>query len=170
MPALPEATYGIHKLYLFPTYATREEFREATGQEPPEWNPYRQPKSWFDPKAKNSATRKLVYEPVLATPPETGAVLAGLDGKPAFDALVLDRDEAANVNIPPKGTGMTNVPGADQPEVPGPLRPLEPNEDLFFWFGRAVMVRNLDLYEPPPGFLEQDRRLLKAIASKLGVE
>jgi len=170
MPALTEPTYGIHKLYVFPTYSTREEFQEATGQEPPEWNPYRQPKSWFDPKAKASTTRRIVYEPVLALHPDTGAVLAGPDGKPALDALVLDRDEAANVNIPPKGTGMTNVPGADQPEIPVPLRPLEPNEELYFGFGRPVLVRNLDLYVPPPGFVEADRKLLKAIAEKLGVE
>ena len=43
---------------------------------------------------------------------------AGPDGKPWLDALVLDRDEAATVNIPPKGPGTTNTPGAAVPEVP----------------------------------------------------
>jgi hypothetical protein len=171
VPALPYPKYSIQHLYLFPMYATRDEYRQATGEEPPAWNPYRAPKGWFDPKAKSSPSRRVVYELALATHPDTGAVLAGPDGKPLLDALVLDRDEAATVNIPPTDTGSTNVPGADQPQVPVPLRPLEPNEELFFDFGRSVAVKNLDLFpELEVGFTHQDRILLKAIATKLGVE
>ena len=112
-----------------------------------------------------------MYAQALVTDPDTGTVLAGSDGNPALDALVLDRDEAANVNIPPSGTGATNIPGADRPEIPVPLRPLEPNEELFFDFGRVVAVKNTELFaQLETGFTQQDRSLLQAIARKLGVQ
>jgi hypothetical protein len=80
------------------------------------------------------------------------------------------REEAATVNIPPKGTGTTNVPGADVPEVPVPLRPLEPNEELYFDWGSILMVKNTDLFEQSEtGFTQEDRALLKQIAAKLGI-
>jgi len=67
--------------------------------------------------------------------------------------------------------GMTNVPGADQPEVPVPMRALEPNEELFQDWGGIIMVRNTDLYpQLLVGFDASDRELLRKIARKLGVE
>ena len=172
MPALLYPKYSITNLYLFPTYGTREDYQKATGQEAPPWNPYRQPKSWFDPKAKASTSRRVVYECALSTNPDTGALLLDSNGKPQLDALVLDRDEAGMVNIPPKGSGMTNVPGADVPEVPVPMRPLEANEELFFDFGNILLVKNKDLYAQvvEVGFMQSDRELLKKMAAKLGVE
>lgn len=171
MPALPYPEYPIDRLYLFPKYGSREEYQKATGQEPPPWNPWRQPKGWFDPKAKDSPKRKVVYDVVLATHVDSGVPLADADGKPMLDSLILDKDEAGTVNIPPKGTGFTNVPGAGKPEVPVPMRPLEPNEELFFGFGRSVIVKNVELFRQlEEGFRSEDRELLKAIATKLGVE
>ena len=171
MSALPYPKYSIQNLYLFPRHDTREAYHKAIGQYPPEWNPYRLPKYWFDPKAKQNPSRVVMYAQALVTDPDTGAVLAGSDGNPALDALVLDRDEAANVNIPPSGTGATNIPGADRPEIPVPLRPLEPNEELFFDFGRVVAVKNTELFaQLETGFTQQDRSLLQAIAKKLGVQ
>jgi hypothetical protein len=170
LPALPYPKYAISNLYLFPTYATREEYKTATGQEAPEWNPYRQPKCWFDPNALQSTSRRIIYEYALATDPDTGGTIFDEQGRPKLDALVLDRDEAAAVNIPPKGTGMTNVPGADVPEVPVPMRALEPNEELFLDFGAVIVVRNKDLYaQIDVGFSASDRALLEKIAKKLGV-
>ena len=171
MPALPYPKYSITNLYLFPSYGSREDYQKITGQEAPAWNPYRQPKCWFDPKARESVSRRVVYEYALATHADTGALLLDSAGKPMLDALVLDREEAATVNIPPKGLGMTNVPGADAPEVPVPMRRLEPNEELFFDFGNIIMVKNTDLFEQlEVGFSGQDRLRLKKIAEKLGVE
>ncbi len=170
MSALPHPKYSITNLYLFPTYATREAYQAATGQEAPAWNPYRPPKSWFDPKARQSTSRRVVYEYALATDPDTGANTYDEQGKPRLDALVLDRDEAATVNIPPKGLGMTNVPGAGVPEVPVPMRALEPNEELFVDFGGIIMVKNRNLYaQLDSGFYSTDRELLQKIAQKLGV-
>jgi hypothetical protein len=171
LPALPQPKYPITSLYLFKTYQTREEYQADTGQEPPAWNPYRQPKTWFDPKAKLSPSRKVVYEHALATDSDTGSFLLDSKGRPYLDALVLDRDEAATVNIPPRGMGMTNVPGADVPEVVVPMRALEPNEELFVDVGGLPMVKNTDLYPKlEVGFTQADRDLLAKIARKLGVE
>lgn len=165
MSALPYPKYSIANLYLFPVYSTREEYEKATGEEAPPWNPYRQPKYWFDPAASQSPSRRVVYNYALADPP------GGPDGKPMLDALVLDRDEAATVNIPPKGPGTTNTPGAGAPEVPCPMRPLAPNEELAFDFAGIIVVRNTDLWATlETGFSTGDRRLLQAIARKLGVE
>lgn len=167
MPALPYPKYSLDKLYVFPYYQTREDYRRAVGQEPPPWDPNRAPKYWFDPNARQSTRRNVVYDLVIATS-ETGSALVGPDGKPMLDLLVLGKEEAATVNIPPKD--LTNVPGADRPEVPCPLRPLEPNEELFFDFGGAVAVKNRELWASVDvGFTLEDRALLRAIAKKLGL-
>ena len=72
------------------------------------------------------------------------------------------------MNIPPLGT---DVPGAEAPEVPCPLRPLEPDEELFFDFGGVVTVKNVALFSAlETGFTAADRALLKGMARKLGVE
>ncbi len=165
MSALPYPKYGLDKLYLFPWHQTREAYRQETGEEPPPWDPRKPPKHWMDPKARFSTRRNVVYDFVLATS-QSGTPLAGPDGKPMLDLLVLPKDDAASVNIPPSGT---NVPGADVPPVPAPLRALEPNEELFFDFGGVAAVRNLDYAASENGFTAQDRALLKAIAAKLGV-
>ena len=170
LPALPYPNYSITELYLFPSYATREDYKKATGQEAPAWNPYRQPKGWFDPEARKSTSRRIVYERALSTNPDNGVPLFDSEGRPQLDALVLDRDEAATVNIPPRGSGMTNVPGADQPAIPVPMRALEPNEELYRGFGGIIMVKNTDLFpKAEAGFGEEDRALLRRIAEKLEV-
>lgn len=167
MPALPYPKYGLEKLYLFPAYQSREAYLRATGKEPPPWDPQRQPKGWFDPKAQESARRSVVYDHALAVA-ENGAPLLGPDGKPFLDLLVLPKGEAATVNLPPYGT---NVPGADAPLVPVPCRALDPDEELFFDLGGVATVRNLKLYpRDEQGFTPRDRALLRAMAKKLGVE
>jgi hypothetical protein len=166
VPALPLPKYGIKSLYLFPYYQTREDYQKVTGQEPPPWDARRAPKYWCDPKARESTRRNVVYDSVLATS-QSGSPLAGPDGKPMLDVLVLSKDEAATVNIPPVGT---NVPGAEVPEIPCPLRPLDADEELFFDIGGVVTVKNVPLYSAlEAGFTAQDRLLLKAIARSLGI-
>ncbi len=173
--ALPYPKYGLDSLYRFPYYQTRDAYRAVTGQLPPPFNPNRPPKYWFDSKAAESTRRNVVYDPILGVA-ANGLPLADKDGKPVLDILVLNKDEAATVNIPPNGvdpvtgTAYTNVPGADVPEVPAPLRPLAPNEELIFDFGGIVAVKNVDLFKTlKVGFTYQDRAMLEAIARKLGV-
>lgn len=168
MSALPYPKYGIENLYLFRYYQTREAYQQATGEDTPPWDSRRAPKHWRDIVALQSARRNVVYDAVLLSA-ENGRPLAGADGKPVLDLLVLSKTEAASVNIPPAGPGISNVPGAEVAAVPCPLRPLEPNEELFFDFGGVVAVKNLDLYPKiEVGFTAADRDLLRAIARRLG--
>ncbi len=166
MSALNYPIYAINQLYLFPVYMTRDEYKAATGQEAPAWNSDRAPKYWFDPAAKNAPRMSVVYNSVIATA-ANGVPLIGEDGKPMTDVMVLSKAEAGSVNIPPKAA---NVLGADVPVVQPPLRPLEPNEELFFSLGGVVSVKNIDLFSQlDNGFTVKDRKILLAIASKLGL-
>lgn len=170
MAALPYPKYGVENLYLFRYYQTREAFQLATGEEVPLWDSRRPPKHWRDVAALQSARRNVVYDAVIATA-ENGRPLVGADGKPVLDLLVLTKTEAATVNIPPAGPGISNVPGAEVPAVPCPLRPLDPNEELFFDFGGVVVVKNLNLYPKlEVGFTSGDRDLLRAIARRVGAQ
>ena len=169
MLALPMAKYGLDSLYLFPYYQSQEDFNKATGAVAPAWNPSRQPKYWQDPAALASTRRTVVYNQVLAVA-DNGAPLVGSDGKPMLDILALQKEEAASVNIPPKGPGIQNVPGAGEAEVQPPLRGLEKSEVLAFGFGNTVYVHNIDYpFDDTGSFRVEDRILLQAIAKKLGV-
>ena len=168
MPALPKAQYGLDQLYLFPYYQTREDYKTATGHEAPPWNPNRAPKAWEDPKALDSARRNIVYDYVVAYA-KNGSPLVDANEKPMMDVLVLAKEEAASVNIPPKGPTVSNIVGAGVLEIPPPLRALDPSEELFMPFFGVVAVRNRDFLPLGPGFNQDDRTLLRAIAQKLGV-
>jgi hypothetical protein len=162
----PEPFEALSTVYLFPTYETRESYEEKTGKTCPPWNPYRAPKGWEDPEAWNRPGRTVLYEAAL-----TGE---SIGGEPEVAFLPLRKEIAATVNIPPKGTGQTNVPGADVPEIPVPLDwPLPANRKLVYRFGNTVAVRNLDVPLPEE---ERDKtlkellRLVQAIAAKQGIE
>lgn len=166
MARLPYPTYSLEKLHLFRRYQTREEYQQATGQEPAPFDPNLAPKYWCDPAARNSPRRSVVYDNALVTGPG-GQPVAGPDGKPLVDLLALPKEQAASVNIPPQGT---NVPGADTAEIPVPLAALESDEELFFQFGGVVAVKNRTLFDlAKEGFTGADRARLEAIARKLGV-
>ena len=169
MPALPQPWYGLDTLYIFRQFQTREEYEQVTGKPCPPWTPTKPPKSWFDPDAASSTRRNIVYDNVVAYS-ANGSALKGVDNKPMLESLVISRDDAVIVNIPPKGPGTANIMGADVPPVPVPIRALEKNEELFFGIGGGVFVRNLDHQgQLEVGFTNDDRALLKAIAGKLGV-
>jgi hypothetical protein len=161
-----EVRYGLEKLYLFPYYQTREAYQKATGVEPPKFDGTKPPKYWFDPAAKESTRRNIAYDQILCYA-VNGAALFDENGKPMLEMLMLNKDEAAAVNIPPKGLGMGNIPGADQPEIPPPLRSLREDEEFFVPFGGVIGVRIKGMLEPDRGFTEEDRALLLAIARKL---
>jgi hypothetical protein len=168
--ALPFPTYGISNLYLFPVYQTREAYRQATGMEPPPYDENKPVKSWFDPRAMENPRRKIVYETVIAYA-ANGAPLVGPDGKPVLEPLVIDREFAATVNIAPKAVGLKpDVPYTGE-EIPVPIRPLEPNEELYFQFGGTVAVKNKELFGKlsESGFTVEDRTLLRRIAERVGV-
>ncbi len=156
-------------LTLYPSYDTCAAFEQASGLTCPAWNPARQPKSWYDPAAKPmftgpSGVQYTMYERIFL-----GQFTS--DGKGVIQQLILPVTEAQTVNIAPKGIGMTNVPGADQPEVPTPLKPLGPNQAIMQYGPVGVpMVRNLDVPVVQPDAQQTEiLKLLKAIAAKLGV-
>lgn len=165
MARLPYPIYGLENLYLFRRYQTREDYQQATGAEPLPFDARRAPKYWLDPKARESSRKNVVYDYVIAMGLGSAAV-PGPDGKPMLDVLVLNKEEAGTVNIPPN---VTNFPGADVPEVPVPLRALEPGEELCFQFAGVVAVKNVELFDAlKEGFTAADRALLQSIARKLG--
>jgi hypothetical protein len=163
-----EIRYGLESLYLFPYFQTREEYKSATGVEPPKFDGTKPPKYWFDPTASESLRRQIVYDQVVAYA-ASGSPIVDEKGQPSLEVMMLSKDEALNVNIPPKGLGVANVPGADKPEIPPPLRALREDEELFFPFPGVVAVRVKGTLEPDRGFTEEDRAMLLAIARKLGV-
>jgi hypothetical protein len=163
---MKQAIVPLQNYHLFHRYQTREEYLLATGEEAPPFDARQAPKYWRDLAALSAPRNNVVYANVILMN-DKGIAVPGPDGRPQLDALVLSRVEASKVNIPPQGT---NVPGADQPEVPLPLRDLEPCMVLEFGFASVVRVRDTSVAEPdPPGaFTASDRALLQAIARKLG--
>jgi hypothetical protein len=158
-------TYPIDDLAMFPRYQTRAAYTEATGQLLPEFDPSRRPKRWFDPKAKESLSKNVFYDRVIAVS-DSGIVFPGPDGKPVLEPLMLSKIEAGSVNIPPEGT---NIEGAADPECPMPLKALPAGHELYFPYGGVVAVKNLAAFaEQVEGFTAADRALLRAIAAKLG--
>lgn len=116
-----EIRYGLERLYLFPYFQTREEYKSATGVEPPKFDGTKPPKYWFDPTASESLRRQIVYDQVLAYK-SNGMPILDEEGQPTLEMMMLTKDEAMRVNIPPKGPGIANIFGADKPEIPPPLR------------------------------------------------
>lgn len=156
---------AISELNLFPTFATREAYQKATGKPCPAWNPNLPPKSWEDPAALNSQDDFIVYERVFVTM---------LDSGPKWKRLFLPKAQAASVNIPPKGDGMTNVPGADVPEIPCPQRELRDDEVVKAGFGNVPMLYTSAELEAsrPAGqdfTVAEKQRLLSAADKILGV-
>lgn len=152
-------------LNLFATFATREEYEAKTGKPCPAWDPKRQPKAWEDPDAHKvlvvGQVSYMLYDRIF--------VALSPQGDPVWDSLGLPVGDAKTVNIPPRGEGQTNVPGADQPEVPCPLRELADDEVLKAGFGNVPQVfKSAELVSIDVGFTQVDRDLLIKIAAKLG--
>lgn len=155
----------ISVLNLFPTYATREAYEQTTSKPCPAWDQTRAPKAWEDPAAQQKLK--------VGTVPYTvyDRIFVGFDaaGAPKFEPLGMPVSEAKTVNIPPKGEGMTNVPGTGAPEVPCPIRELEDDEILKPGFGNVPQVfRAAELVTVDTGFTQADRELLIKIANKVG--
>jgi len=166
LPALPYPSYSIENLYLFPVYHSQDEYQRGIGQAAPAWDAKRLPKFWFDPKAKDSTKRNVVYDSVLALD-VNGKEMTDANGKIMLDVLMLTKQEASTVNIPPP---FGNVPGATAPPVPCPMRPLASNEEIYYQFGGVLAVKNTDLFDnAQSGFAASDRALLQSIATKLGL-
>ncbi len=172
MPIQRQPFYPFDTIFLFPYYSTREEYEKAIGRPAPPWDATKPPKYWFDPKASEAPRKLVIYDSVLAIS-ENGTILRDSEtsSHPQMDMLVLTKEQAATVNIPPKGLNAGHIPGAEKPEVPMPLRPLLDHEELFFRFGGTIVVRDKQhvAQTQAAGFTVEDRQMLQAIATKLGL-
>jgi hypothetical protein len=159
----------LSSIFLFPFFPAAWRYKEETGTDAP-WDPRKRSKYWFDPGAAASARRTIVYDSALIVS-DSGTIPADLNGRPMTDYLVIPKDEAVSVNIPPDG--YTELV---QTQWPSPFRPLTENEVLVFgslpgMMGNQVVVADKsELEVGPDAFLKSDRTLLKATARKVGVE
>jgi hypothetical protein len=165
----------------FRVFATRTEYRVATGQEAPPFDDTRKIKRWFDPDAGADGLPEVIYQNNIMIRPDGTFVLK--NGVPVTRPLVLPVEEAQTVNLPPEDpSGNTSIqPGWG--EIPCPFRDLAPDEILVvagaeagFLSGKFIMIRNVKLFAEEQArqadesgkFTAADRAMLKAIAEKLG--
>lgn len=161
--------FPINDLYVFPTFETRDEYLEVTGEEAPDWDPNRPVKSWFDPAARDSNKRTFLYDVVLMYD-RNGMVLADEKGTPQLEQLALLREEAGRVNILPREKMLDYGPGSKVAPIPVPMRALKDTEELVFTFGGVVAVKVKSVFQNVVNaFTVEDRKLLQKIADKLGV-
>jgi hypothetical protein len=160
--------YPINTLYQFPVFQTREEYFKATGEEAPLWDPYKPVKIWFDPAARTTRSRTVLYDNVLLYD-KNGMVMPDEKGRPMTDQLALLREEAGQVNMLPTETLVDYGPGSKVAPIPVPMRALKPNEELVFTFGGVVAVRDKETFRNTiNAFTVSDRQLLERIALKIG--
>jgi hypothetical protein len=161
---------AVTELYLFPYYPNQEEYKQATGKEAPTYLPYKPRKYWLDPDAATSPKRYQTYDRALVTKDNGFTPMVGEDGRPVVDQLILLKEDAAALNIPPTKTYAPGELPPATPEVQCPQRALQPGEELAFDFAGNVIVKNQDLLDQMNGgFTNSDRRMLQAIAAKLGL-
>lgn len=163
-------------LYQFPYFQTRADYEKATGKTCPPFSPSGKPKGWFDPNPQAtgltdaSGNDLAMYTVIDDKSIGTATIAGGVKTK----KFLLTVDDAAVVNIPDKSAGATNIPGADVPEVPVPLKDLSPTQVLVrqspFAMGASVRNTDVPLDTPataPSSFTDADRALLQAIADKV---
>ena len=157
--------------FLFPEF-TRASYRAAHGgAEAPPLDPSKPQKSWEDPGAANSARQFVLYDAALAVA-QNGITPLLRNGRPYFEPLVLPRDQAIVVNLPPE---FGSWQGETKPPRPVPCKPLAPNEVLIIPPGisGAVLIRDMNTWQEESieggSFTKADRDLLWRIAAKLGI-
>ena len=156
-------------LFLFPVFSTRKEYEERTGKTCPPFDPSRPPKYWEDLSVPDNK-RVVLYERTLAVD-EYNNPLTDDHGKPFFEPMVLPRQHAMTVNIPPKEAANEHKYTY---EVAVPCRALEGDEELAFQPGvpfriPVVFRPSLTNVDEPMTWTRGDRELLRKIAAKLGV-
>lgn len=161
--------FPLNTLYLFPVFQTREEYFNATGEQAPPWNPNKPVKTWFDPAARKSTRRTIIYDYSLMYH-ENGTLVLDKTGHPLLDTLALLKEDAAQVNMLPDEKQVDYGWGSRVASIPVPLRQLNPSEELVLTFGNVVAVRDKSAsVSDPTAFTFSDRQLLEKIAQKLGV-
>jgi hypothetical protein len=164
-----DGMYPLNSLYLFPVFQSRAEYFNVTGEQAPPWNPNKPVKTWFDPEARKTTRRTIIYDSALMYH-ENGALVVDPSGQPVLDTLALLKEEAGQVNMLPDEKMVDYGWGSKVAQIPVPLRKLNSNEELVITFGSVVAVRDKSAaIDTPVHFTTSDRLLLQKIAQKLGV-
>jgi hypothetical protein len=115
------------------------------------WTSSRRPKAWrtTDPAAI-PGTQFFEFDDVpMVTFQRVFFGKAGTDGRGVLESLTMTVEEANTFNIAPTGPGSTNVPGADRPPRPVPVKQLSSVQALVRRDGHPLFeVRNLDVASP----------------------
>lgn len=153
---------GLQEIQIFKSYATRAAYREATGVEPPAYNPLLAPKHWEDPGADPSLDYAQYTVP--RTNKATGDYAADpVTGEIPVAPLILDTPIARAVNIP----GEYDRPV--QRAVPVPIRPLKQTEKIIRTINGIWVKDSAEQQSGPTAWTHEDRAMLQAIARKLGL-
>ncbi len=176
---------SIQSLYLFPIYQTREAYKAATGKNTPTWNPAKPIKSWEDPNPPTADEDGNVQYLALALGADKVHPAVGPSGTPYLRKYSISREDATQVNIPPKDFSHQTDrpdPGSLSPmaaiEVFIPCRELSLDEELFFAWGGRVEIRsktkpidpsNPSAPSPSSADLSEIRQLLLEVSTKLDI-
>ncbi len=154
----------IDQLWQFRYFQTREQ-AIAAGHVLRPYDPARPIKKWFDP------VKARVYPFVLAVEDNmVGAPKKGSLGRPYLEQLVLDKADAAGMNIPPSNEPFSRL---DAAEIPVPCRPLTETEYLnFVGIAAEVWVIDIiaDLLPVPPSDRELLEKILQGIEKLLALK
>lgn len=176
MPPAPAATkpqfQPLSDFVAAEVFQDQAAYKAATGQAAP-WNPKRRPQLWRKPNIQGSGIegpdgRELATYQGLDTS-------TTMSNTPRLKTYSIAVEDARTVNIPPTGTGQTNVSGADQPAVPEPIE-LNPATQVLVsprkagGSGFLPLVENTDVV--PDVALTPGERLIvshvEAIRAKIG--
>ncbi|MGQ9845874.1 MAG: hypothetical protein ACUVQP_00015 [Bacteroidales bacterium] len=147
---------SLEDLTLFPIFQTRADYLQYFGEEPPPYDPTKDRKHWFDPKAEEKANGNpyVVYD---------HAILRNNKGKYFIGPIILPVEVAMSVNI---GEGTANEPGTGR-SIPFPIRKLHEDEELTEGFGGTPLIVNKKFREKQAQqldvFTAEDRKMLKSI-------
>jgi hypothetical protein len=159
----------LSEYYLVPDYATRAAAEAATGKTLPVFTAKSRPKGWqiLEPE-KVEGVQLFDFDGVpMVMFPRAFFGKQAADGSGVLESLVMSVEEAKTFNLAPTATGSTNIPGADKPGRPVPLKALSDRQKIMRRNPLSGWeVRNLDVLLPgelDTGFSQADRADLQAI-------
>ena len=155
----------------FPTFATQADAAKVLAPGALDYVATEDAKNWFDPNADLPGDGK-VFFPISGVPwviyPRAFSGKLNPDETGIVGNLAIKVSEAKKVNIPPTGTGMTNVPATGL-VVPVPLKPLAATQKLLrpnpF---SPFQVRNTDV--PLAGDGDQQSGVILAALGRLEIK
>lgn len=154
-------SYGWAEMTLFRTAQTADDFAKVFGAPAPAYDSSRRLKLWYDTTVDQTDPEELVCYTVVKVK----------NSMPALGKACMPAWEAATPNVPPIET--PSQPARQRPAWELPIRAMLPNEALVpSLFGGWAVIRTdmrLQREQIEGKFTPEDRRLLEAVARKLGV-